>query len=130
MMASLGPVQAPAREACRGRLQRIDLYAKLMKPATAGRRDRILFRGRIVHGQIIAGFELSGDGDAQTAGQMVVAGAAEPQAPGLGGQRGVKRADRRRKVSERFYRGRHLRRSEPIVAVAAFRLDRKEASLQ
>ena len=33
-------------------------------------------------------------------------------------------------MSERFYSRRHLRRSEPIVAVATFGFDRKEASLQ
>ncbi len=80
VVTPLRPVQTTTRDAGCGRFERGDVYPELLEPVLTGARDRIAFRSLIGRDQIAASLELSRDSDAQPAGEVVVAGAAEPEA--------------------------------------------------
>src|SRR5579883_929648 len=71
MVAPFGPVEAAARETLCRRPEPVDLDADIPEPAPSGRGDRIALRSLIGGDQIAAVLKLRGDGDPETAGEMV-----------------------------------------------------------
>src|SRR5262249_1993615 len=105
VMPPLGPVEAAARQPSYRRPEGVDLDSDLAEPAPAGGCNDIALGGVIGNGEVTPGLATSGDGDAEAPGEMVVAGAAEPQRAPLAGQRRIERADGRRQAGERLDRG-------------------------
>src|SRR5437762_2028142 len=122
-MSALGPVEALAREAAARRLERANVETDGHEPVRAHRRYVELFLRR--RDDEAARLQAAGNGDADLAGEVVVAAAAEAKFARLRAQRlapdRLPRADR----GELLECLRDVGARQPIVAMASLGLDRE-----
>src|SRR5579883_583384 len=127
-MAALGPVEALPGESAAGRPQRLDVEAEAAEPSRASGGDvEFLILRRDDKALLL---QRACRGDAQLAGEMIVAAAGEAQLarlrrPRLAPDR-LGRPDR----GEMLQRLCDMRASEPVIAMAAFGLDPEQSAVE